>query len=236
MKVAFCGNIVNIFYQMVKALREQSSIDAHLYIDVQDPMGTRPESDTPSLKNHYPHWIHQGSYLNRTSILFPWRSELIKELNQYDVVMISYLGPMFSQFIQRPAIFFTTGEGGMVVTSNPEIWERLEHYDNPELDAGEFALIFHLSNILSAIGLSQLRHFEASLVTRQQIAETYQEGLGGLGCVLPKQWILDHTSTSLRYCVMIREATVLRRYVRLLLQKELLCDAPLSACCTAFVV
>jgi glycosyltransferase involved in cell wall biosynthesis len=109
MKVAFYGNIANIFYQIVKALREQSSIDAHLYIDVLDPMGMRPESDTPTLKNHYPHWIHQGRYLNRTSILFPWRSELIKELQQYDLVMVSYLGPMFSQFIQRPAIFFTTG-------------------------------------------------------------------------------------------------------------------------------
>jgi glycosyltransferase involved in cell wall biosynthesis len=109
MQVAFYGNIANIFYQIVKALREQSSLDAHLYIDVQDPMGMRPESDTPSLKNHYPHWIHQGCYLDRTSMLFPWKSELIKELEQYDAVVVSYLGPMFSQFIQRPAIFFVTG-------------------------------------------------------------------------------------------------------------------------------
>ena len=109
MQVAFYGNIANIFYQIVKALREQSSIDAHLYIDFQDPMVMRPESDTPSFKNHYPHWIHQGHYLNRTSMLFPWKSELIKELGQYDAVVVSYLGPMFSQFIRRPTIFFVTG-------------------------------------------------------------------------------------------------------------------------------
>jgi dTDP-4-amino-4,6-dideoxygalactose transaminase len=112
---------------------------------------------------------------------------------------------MLSCFSFQALKILTTGEGGMVVTSNPELWERLEHYDSPDLDAGEFALTFHLSNILSAIGLSQLRHFEASLVRRQQIAETYQEGLQGLGLVLPKQWTLDRTSSSLRYCVMIRE-------------------------------
>jgi len=62
MKVAFCGNIANILYQIAKALREQSSINAHLYIDVLNPMGMRPESDTPSLKDHYPHWIHHIIY------------------------------------------------------------------------------------------------------------------------------------------------------------------------------
>jgi hypothetical protein len=106
MKVAFYGNIANILYQIARALREQSSIDAPLYIDVLDPMGMRPESDTPSLKDHYPHWIHQGSYLNRTSILFPWKSELIKELKQYDVVMISYLGRCFLNLYEDRRFFY----------------------------------------------------------------------------------------------------------------------------------
>lgn len=97
----------------------------------------------------------------------------------------------------------TTGEGGMVVTSVPELWERLECFDKPDLDAGEFALTFHLSNILSAIGLSQLRRFEVSLVYRRHIAEIYREGLQGLKLVLPVQQTSDRTSAALRYCVMV---------------------------------
>jgi dTDP-4-amino-4,6-dideoxygalactose transaminase len=100
----------------------------------------------------------------------------------------------------------TTGEGGMVVTSNRELWERLEHYDNPALDAGEFGLNFHLSNILSAIGLSQLHHFEASLEKRRQIAKTYQEGLKGLNLVLPTLQVSGRISSILRYCVIVGDA------------------------------
>jgi glycosyltransferase involved in cell wall biosynthesis len=109
MRIAFYGNIANNFYQIVKALRAQYQIDAHLYIDAHGPTGMRPESDSPTLKNHYPNWIHEGHYLNRTSMLFPWTSHLVRELEQYDAVIVSYLGPMFTQFIHKPTIFFVTG-------------------------------------------------------------------------------------------------------------------------------
>jgi len=122
----------------------------------------------------------------------------------------------------------TTGEGGMVVTSDPELWERLEHYDSPDLDAGEFTLTFHLSNILSAIGLSQLRRFEASLVRRQEIARTYEQGLQGLGLVLPKQWILDRTSSSLRYCVMIREGYAVEEVCEAFASKGIIVRRPVK--------
>jgi len=97
----------------------------------------------------------------------------------------------------------TTGEGGMVATSDPEVWERLERYHSPDMDAGDFALTFHLSNILSAIGLSQLRRHEASLAYRRQIARIYEEGLRGLDLTLPVLETMDRTSSVLRYCVMM---------------------------------
>jgi glycosyltransferase involved in cell wall biosynthesis len=109
MRIAFYGNVANNFYQIVKALRVQSQVDAHVYIDRRDPMSMRPESDLRALKNNYPDWIHEGDYVTRMSMLFPWRSKLVKELEAYDAVVVSYLGPMFAQFIRKPAFFFVTG-------------------------------------------------------------------------------------------------------------------------------
>jgi perosamine synthetase len=97
------------------------------------------------------------------------------------------------------------GEGGMITTGRGTLWERLEHYEHPDMDAGEFALNFHLSNILSAIGLSQLRHVEVSLRKREQIARIYQEGLQDSKLTLPLLHTPDRKSTAMRYCVMIPE-------------------------------
>jgi perosamine synthetase len=96
------------------------------------------------------------------------------------------------------------GEGGMVTTCDPELWKRLEHYRNPDMDAGEFTLTFHLSNILSAIGLSQLVRFGTSLERRRQIAHIYQDGLQGLNLVLPSQEMPERISSSFRYCVLMK--------------------------------
>ena len=93
----------------------------------------------------------------------------------------------------------------MVLTSASELWERLEHFDKPDLDAGEFAMTFHLSNILAAIGLSQLRHFEPALKRRREIAEIYNQGLKGLNLGLPEQESSERTSSCLRYCVRLSD-------------------------------
>jgi glycosyltransferase involved in cell wall biosynthesis len=109
MRIAFYGNIANNFYQIAKELRTQLQVDAHLFIDAYDPIGMRPENDSPTIKSCYPDWIHEGHYMNRKTILFPWTSKLIKELGQYDAVVVSYLGPMFAPFIKRPIVFLATG-------------------------------------------------------------------------------------------------------------------------------
>ena len=112
MRIAFYGNVANNFYQIVSALRIQTQVDAHLYLDADaahSQLIMQPESDTPSLKNNYPNWIHQDQYTTRMSMLFPWKSKLTKELNQYDAVVVSSHGPMFTQFVSRPTFFFVTG-------------------------------------------------------------------------------------------------------------------------------
>jgi glycosyltransferase involved in cell wall biosynthesis len=109
MRIAFFGNICNNFYQIAKALRARSSIEVHLYLDARDQMGMRPESDDPDLINNYPEWIHEGEYVTPTSMLFPWKSPLVKEWETYDAVIVSYLGPIFAPFVKTPFFFFVTG-------------------------------------------------------------------------------------------------------------------------------
>jgi glycosyltransferase involved in cell wall biosynthesis len=114
MKVAFYGNVVNHFYQTAKALREHSEIDAHLYLDARHHPLSMPESDDPELKDNYPHWIHKHSYLTASSVLMPWRSALARELAQFDIIIVSTLGPIFAQFTNKPYCFFVTAGDSMI--------------------------------------------------------------------------------------------------------------------------
>jgi glycosyltransferase involved in cell wall biosynthesis len=114
MKVAFYGNVVNHFYQTAKALRECSEIDAHLFLDARHHPLSMPESDDPELKDNYPHWIHKQSFLTISSVLAPWRSALAKELDKFDIIIVSTLGPIFAQFTNKPYCFFVTAGDSMI--------------------------------------------------------------------------------------------------------------------------
>lgn len=109
MRIAFFGNTCNNLYQIAKALRQQSSYDAHLYLDNKSDPQTLPESDDPELAMGYPDWIHKGPYVGMHTLLAPWTSPLIRELNQYDLVILSGYGPMLGQFVRRPKMFLVTG-------------------------------------------------------------------------------------------------------------------------------
>ena len=94
MRIALYGNVANNYYQVVSALQAYSDIDAHLYIDTREKSAFLPENDDPSLKGNYPDWIHKLPLNPLTTLLTPWRSPLIDELNQYDFVMVSGIGPV----------------------------------------------------------------------------------------------------------------------------------------------
>lgn len=113
MRVAFYGNICNNLYQIVKALRENSDIDAHLFIEKYDHPQTWPESDDPSLCNNYPSWIHKDQYLIKGDYIkfyfFPWLLHINKELNEFDMIIVSGIGPILANYSNKPVIFYVTG-------------------------------------------------------------------------------------------------------------------------------
>jgi perosamine synthetase len=87
----------------------------------------------------------------------------------------------------------TTGEGGMIVTRSPELAERFKALRNQGRYQGddwlqhtEVGFNYRLSEINCALGLGQLRRISEILRRREEVANLYQQLLGGIhGLVLP---------------------------------------------------
>ncbi len=81
----------------------------------------------------------------------------------------------------------TTGEGGMIVPSSPEIAARLRSERNqgraPDmgwLDHGGLGFNYRLSDLAAALGVAQLEKLDAMLAARDAVAARYEQGLAGV--------------------------------------------------------
>ena len=84
----------------------------------------------------------------------------------------------------------TTGEGGMVVTNDETLHERLVHFRGQGLAAHReywhdvVGYNYRMTNICAALGVAQLEGVEAILERKRRIAELYLRELSGLGLTL----------------------------------------------------
>lgn len=101
-----------------------------------------------------------------------------------------------STFSFHPVKGFTTGEGGAITTNSKEIYERLLvlrnhgmkantemapwHYDMTELGFN-----YRLTDIASALGISQLKRLDKFLDKRRKIAKRYCELFGKFDFIKP---------------------------------------------------
>ncbi len=99
----------------------------------------------------------------------------------------------------HPAVFafyankqLTTGEGGIVTTSDPALKERVDSERNQGrapnldwLDHDRLGFNYRLSDIACALGLAQLEHLDQMLVDRARVAERYGQALAGIEGVTP---------------------------------------------------
>jgi len=88
----------------------------------------------------------------------------------------------------------TTGEGGMVVTDDPDLAERCRYYRNMcfslsgdrDFRHEDLGYNYRLTNLQAAVGLAQLERIEELVERRRENARRYREGLDGLpGLKLP---------------------------------------------------
>jgi dTDP-4-amino-4,6-dideoxygalactose transaminase len=78
----------------------------------------------------------------------------------------------------------TTGEGGMVIPSNPEVAERLRSERNQGraadmgwLDHGGLGFNYRLSDLAAALGVAQLEKLDTMLARRAEVAALYESAL-----------------------------------------------------------
>lgn len=104
-------------------------------------------------------------------------------------------------FSFHPVKHIATGEGGMITTNSGELYKKLLLYRNngitksPEMliknDGGwyyemqELGYNYRITDIQSALGLSQLKKADNNLGRRRQIAEKYDKSLKDLPLKLP---------------------------------------------------
>lgn len=123
-------------------------------------------------------------------------------------------------FSFHPVKIITTGEGGMVLTNNPELHARLVRLRShgitrdPVLMTGEshgpwyyqqieLGFNYRMTDIHAALGLSQLGQLDEFVARRRQLARRYDEALGELPLVRPWQHPDAHSAFHL-YVVRLR--------------------------------
>jgi len=91
----------------------------------------------------------------------------------------------------------TTGEGGMVLTSDPKMAERAASYRNlcfrPEkrFYHTELGQNFRMTNLQAAIGVAQMDRIDEFVRIKRRLGEHYREGLSkikGIKCQVEKPW------------------------------------------------
>jgi UDP-4-amino-4,6-dideoxy-N-acetyl-beta-L-altrosamine transaminase len=110
---------------------------------------------------------------------------------------IGSLGDL-TTFSFHPVKHITTGEGGMVTTDDPHLAEKLRRFRNHGIerqvrdrqatwrqDMVTFGFNYRLTDIQSALGISQLRRLDDGLARREAIARQYQAAFASMVELLP---------------------------------------------------
>ena len=105
-------------------------------------------------------------------------------------------------FSFHPVKMITTGEGGMIVTNSPELYQKLKQLrshgitQDPNLmtqespgawyyEQQDLGFNYRLTDIQAALGMSQLKRLNHFVKRRQEIADRYHEKLQGLPVEIP---------------------------------------------------
>ena len=116
-------------------------------------------------------------------------------------------------FSFHPRKSITTGEGGMITTSDAALAERIRllRSHGGVRDGGRFrfeaaGFNYRLSDILAAVGVAQMRKLDAFLAARRRVAGWYDRALHGLAGVRTPIAPDGSTHTYQSYVVLLDEA------------------------------
>jgi glycosyltransferase involved in cell wall biosynthesis len=102
MRIALFGPFM---FELAVGLSENSRNDVHLFLD----RNTLPRSlaDEPRLKDST--FVTVDDWTGRSSILLPRLAPLTRRLAEFDVSLVTELGPIFARFSGRDSFFIPTG-------------------------------------------------------------------------------------------------------------------------------
>jgi len=140
-----------------------------------------------------------------------YKNEPIGNCRYSDITVFSF----------HPVKIITTGEGGMALTNNPDLADCMYRYRSHGITSDPSAMLprpsneiwnyqqiklgFHyrMTDIQSALGISQMTRLDRFVTKRQQIAKRYNDELSGLTLQIPWQHEDSYSSYHL-YPIRIR--------------------------------
>jgi UDP-4-amino-4,6-dideoxy-N-acetyl-beta-L-altrosamine transaminase len=140
-----------------------------------------------------------------------YKNEAVGNCRYSDIAVFSF----------HPVKIITTGEGGMALTNNPELADRMQCYRShgiindvskmqtrPADEIWNYQQIdlgfnYRMTDIQAALGVSQMTRLDEFVTKRRQIAERYNSELAGLALQTPWQHTDSYSSYHL-YPIRIR--------------------------------
>ncbi len=112
----------------------------------------------------------------------------------------------------------TSGEGGMLITNNEELYQKFEILKNHGrtmngdlYDQISFGWNFRLSDINAALGLSQLNRLEQIIEKRKTLAKNYHQFLGNnAGITVPQFSSQENNSAWFVYVILIKNPDLIK--------------------------
>lgn len=141
---------------------------------------------------------------------------------EYENKKVGSLGEV-SIFSFYATKMITTGEGGMLLTNNPDIYEKvkeLRDYDMKPLTPPKYN--YKMTDIQAALGISQLAQLETFIDKRREIASIYNDGLSMCELDLPIEF-RHKKSVFYRFVIKI---TNLERHRNSLLKRGITSEKP----------
>lgn len=130
-------------------------------------------------------------------------------------------------FSFHPRKVITTGDGGMITTSNTEYYERLkrlrqhgmtindrERHEATQITFEEHPEIgynYRMTDIQAAVGIKQLEKLDWLIKERRKIADIYKEELGNLECLRHPNEIKGIYTNWQSYCIYLNDKSKIKR-------------------------
>ncbi|MEE9296641.1 MAG: DegT/DnrJ/EryC1/StrS family aminotransferase [Phycisphaerae bacterium] len=130
-------------------------------------------------------------------------------------------------FSFHPRKVITTGEGGMIVTNDADLADRLRRLRHHGMDRSDWQRHHHpgahresyveagfnyrLSDIAAAVGVAQMTRIDEMIASRRRLAARYDDALRHHPHLRIVEWTYDARSNRQSYAVCIREGATIDR-------------------------